>query len=534
MPILNKDTVFQSNQTYVAEEKRIDCTKADTVCHHFNRCTADDIVFYLENLENVTLDFAGATLYVYGKIQPIVIKDCKNVTIKNLTVKFNRASVTEGKILEADKTFMRVRLNPHHPCKVADGQLVPYCDEWENTAVNASLSFRLAYDKDNNCAGFCLGAIGKDLCYDKTLPWSKGCQEWSVEADGDDVIFRGTDIPDCFAAGNTLVICHEKRNVTGITAFGGENLTIENFRLINGVGMGIYLYHIQNVTIDGYVLTAEKETGTVTSNGADGLHTYSIGGKFEVRNSVFEGMVDDALNVHSQFYLVERIEDNTIIAKCGGNDTTAVDIFAVGDTMRVYKGLTLEKAEDYTITGMEVLDLDYVRFTVDKPIAAHQKGDAILNLSGMCDLHIEHCRFGKAAVAHLRLQNGGNCLIENCETACQFCLTGDLSYWFESYPVASFEARNVSFTRHANVETTPEFFPTEQEPYYHGDVYVHDCTFERDLVFDGRMTKSITYENIKNTLGREMLVKAKNCGPVTAPDCKVEEIREEITDLKFN
>jgi len=84
---LNETTEFIANPRYIKEN-----------LNYF-----PNVAFILKDLENVTLDFGGATLYMQGKVQPFVIENCKNITIKNVALQYDRSHFTEGEILEIDE-----------------------------------------------------------------------------------------------------------------------------------------------------------------------------------------------------------------------------------------------------------------------------------------------------------------------------------------------------------------------------------------------------------------------------------------------
>lgn len=525
---------FRSNQTYRADRDRYDVTFADTTRLHIDKLTGDDAAFRLDGLHDVTLDFGGAMLYLHGKIQPIVMTDCSNITIKNLIVKYDRAPYTEGEILEAGEGYLRIRPNPNHPFKVEDGEFIPYSDTWENRGLRKYTHFFMSYDKETGAGkGFALGVISGHPDLDPNSPWVKGCMKVAPEMDGEDLILRGENIPACFEKGAVMAYCHELRDCTCIAAHHCRDLVLENVRLIDGVSMGVYFVHVENVTIDGLKFLKDELSSGYSSNGADALHTFACSGKFEIRNSVFEGMIDDALNIHSSYYEFTEAEGNTIKALCKSNDTTYVRTFGAGDVITVLRGRTLEEQARYTVKAVEILDKDYVRLTVDRPVEAHQQGDAIRDLSTVCDLHIENCRFGQAGVAHLRFQNGGKTLVEHCKSACSFCLTGDMSYWFESDPVEQFTVRDTAFTGWAQVEATPEFFPTAKEPYYHKTVDIQNCTFEKELVLDLKAVRNTVFKNNRNTKGITMKARLTNCGEADC-DIETERVTKEVTDLILN
>ena len=526
---------FESGKTYVADRKQYDVYLDDTYYHPSNKLTGDNSAFALIGLHDVTLDFGGAVILLHGKLQPFLIERCSNITVKNVTVKFDRPPFTEFEILDRGKDFLRVRANPAHPCRVENGQLIPYSETWENTKVNHAIHFILCYDaKTLEGTGFTLGVIGKDPVIDTSLPWADGCQKWIPEADGDDIIFRGKDIPEFYGVGNVLVYGHEPRDLSSLAAHYCENLTVENFRIIDGFSMGIFITHTKNVYLDGFKLFRDELSTGITTNGADALHTFACSGEFIIKNSIFEGMIDDALNIHSTFYQVAGGSGKELIAYCSSNDASDIAVYDVGDRIAVLKGKTLERAAEYTIEKCEIIDNKNVRLTLDRELEKHEIGDCINNLSTVCDLHISDCRFGKAAVAHLRFQNGGKTLVERCTSGCSFCLTGDMSYWFESDPLKYFKVRDCALTGHAIIEATSEYFPTEKEPYYHKVIDVADTTIERELAVDAKGVGKVLFKNVTNPLGREMTVKLTNCGDAEVEGAKVERITKEVNDLAFN
>ena len=62
------------------------------VAHHRGHL---DTAFHLRGLNNVILDFGGATLLLHGRIQPFIIDECENITIRNVTVAYDRAFYSE-------------------------------------------------------------------------------------------------------------------------------------------------------------------------------------------------------------------------------------------------------------------------------------------------------------------------------------------------------------------------------------------------------------------------------------------------------
>ncbi|MBR4417027.1 MAG: hypothetical protein IKS67_09665, partial [Victivallales bacterium] len=112
----------------------------------------------LKDRKNVTLDFNGATLMLHGKQQPFVIERCNGVTIRNVTIVHDRASFTEATVMSRGDDYIDVKLNPHHPCRVEDGKLIPTSEYWENLELDRINMFMQCFDAETR------DGIGAPLC----------------------------------------------------------------------------------------------------------------------------------------------------------------------------------------------------------------------------------------------------------------------------------------------------------------------------------------------------------------------------------
>lgn len=96
--------------------------------------------FYLKDKENVTLDFGGAVITLHGLIQPFIIDNCTNITIKNVTVEYERANYTELDVIKHDGNELWCKPKEKFPCRVENGYFIPYSSTWEDRNVHKNLS----------------------------------------------------------------------------------------------------------------------------------------------------------------------------------------------------------------------------------------------------------------------------------------------------------------------------------------------------------------------------------------------------------
>lgn len=119
--IKSKDIIvgqeIESYSNYSAKAERIEVF-ADTLSHcgfaagqAYGAGEGAKVAFFLQNKENVTLDFNGATLFLHGKIQPFILDDCKKITIKNVKVEYSRPPFSEGEIVEVGDDYFKAKFN---------------------------------------------------------------------------------------------------------------------------------------------------------------------------------------------------------------------------------------------------------------------------------------------------------------------------------------------------------------------------------------------------------------------------------------
>lgn len=522
---------LQSDCEYVAEQDvhvyEKDCIRLNselyTCCgESHKRDNEIDVALLVKDRKNITIDFRGRTLFLHGRIQPFIFDHCENIRVKNVVVEHDRSFCTEIEVLESTSTRLRGRICEKFPCKVEDGKLVPYGEYWENHDLNRAPVFLQAFDKRTRVGdGLSLVVFGNHPDMDETIPWIGITRRLVAKFEGEDIVFEGTDIP-VLRVGTIAVIGHEDRRYSSLYAVNCKNLYIENYRVINGAGMGILPFHTENIYIDGLKMTYDERSHGVHTNEADGIHAVACSGDFVLKNSVIEGTIDDALNIHGNFYVFRRANGNKLYAECKGSVCKDYTLFGVGDKIRVYRGSTLESGGEYTIEGMRRLSRTEWEFTLDRPAGVHAGGDVIENVSAHPKILMENCVFGKANT-HLRFQSRGGITIRNCETELPFLLTGDMNYWYESGPVTEMTVENVRFVGYrANVICCPEFTPTEEKPYYHGTLRVINCSFDCETAVTARNTERIEFVGNRNTNGKEMKISLTSCGETVADGATVE------------
>ena len=534
---LNPAGPWEDGATYVGTEPEYHVRPQETTpydVHTYKGLAPVNTAVLVKGKRDITLDFSGATLMLHGKLQAFVLDNCENITVRNVDILNDRAAFTEGTIIENGGDFLTLRLNPCHPCRIEDGRLIPTSEYWENDTLDRTVMFLQCFDaKTREGCGISLCMIGK-VIHRENLPFQ--FEQLVAEETPDGLLRLNGKIAECFQPGRIVVIGHERRHLSTFFIRECRNVRLENVRILNGPGMGIMPIHSRDIYLDRVQFThCEKSQGIIT-NHADALHTFACGGDLALTDCVFEGMIDDAINVHGQFDLLEKCEgDRLTVKQTIKGETTAVTIFGAGDRIGVHCGKATEVEAEYIVREANILDDDFVELVLDRPVErAHESGSLVENFSAQCDLTMRRCAFRKANT-HLRIQTSGKVRIEECEIALEVLLTGDGSFWFESSGVRDMVVRDTAFTSvKARFLATPQVFPTKKEPYYHKNIRIERCSFTTDCPIEARLTDNIVFTDNTQVDGKPMTLKLTNCGSAYAPGCMIERRTEKVEELQLN
>ena len=522
------DTFYECSQT-VLDIYPQDCVVLNNPAYSCCKESHDsntrmDVVFYVKNKKNIVFDFKGAILRLHGLMQPFIFDGCENVTVKNVVVQFTRPFTTEIEVIHSEKTCLRGRLSKNTPCEVdEEGRLIPIGENYRCEILDKAPVFLEAFlhDETHRGDGLSLVIFGKHPTPDPKLPWLAYTSHLTARFDGEDILLEGDNVP--LVRDDAIVaINHETRRYSTAYFLECVNVRIENFRLVDGPGMGILPFRCKNVYIDGLNMGHDQYSLGVTCNCADAIHAVSCSGDFVIRNSVIGGMLDDALNIHSNFFQYVSSDGNRIKVVNKGSVCKEYRIFAKGDSIRISKPNTVEQVgDDYKITGIERIDDTHFWFVCDKKVPAFEEGSLVENISTQPNVLIENCRFQNGNT-HLRFQSRGNIVMKDCDCQLEVLLTGDTNYWYESSPCENMLIENVKFSGWlGNILVIPEFKATDVAKYYHKNLTVKDCSFELSNVLEGRNLEHLLFENNVNSKGEKMTITLTASGVIEAENAEI-------------
>lgn len=258
------------------------------------------VAFALENLRNVTIDGQGSEFKFHGRIIPISLLNSKNVTLKNFTIDFELPALRQLNVLEVDKENNEIltEIYPSGNYRIDNGKLVILGETYElipYTAMSFSSNKRLTYQR-------------ADLNFNPE----------SVTEDAPDKLrIKGWYQVNETSPGERFVLRSYFRPTPGIFISESYNTVIENVKVHYAEGMGLLAQMSENITLDGFsvCLKGDDDPRFFTTQ-ADATHFSACKGVIVSKNGLYEGMADDAINVHGTYLKVtKRVNDSTLQAR---------------------------------------------------------------------------------------------------------------------------------------------------------------------------------------------------------------------------
>lgn len=314
----------------------------------------------LIDLENVTLDGSGSTFYFHNLIQPFLILDSFNVTVKNLHIDLWRPYVTEAVVVDAGQSTI-VRINktlfPYH---VEESKFV-----FDGEGFTLRADVLILFEKDT-----------KRIIKDSTGAWLGG--SITENYDGTATIsqdFRSNGIKN----GDVLGLKSGYRPYPAMVIYRAKNITLDNVKIHSSQGMAIISQRSENIHFIRSGSTYGE--GRYVSATADATHFSNCKGSIVVEDGIFEGMMDDAINIHSTSMKIEEIiNQSSIRIQYIHHQSVGFETFLPGEKVQFIKSDTLENDEIRTVANVVKLSTTELILRIEGSIPSSiTVGDSVEN-----------------------------------------------------------------------------------------------------------------------------------------------------------
>lgn len=440
----------------------------------------------LEGLKNIILDGQGSEFIFHGRMLPISLLNSENCTLKNFSIDFDNPHIAQVEVLENDSVggTITYKVAPWVQYEIKDNALVAKGEGWE-----LQQHIGIAFEKESKrlvytTSDIRVGTKDVEEVAPRTFkaPWKN-----SKLIPGTVVVFRSWERP-----------------TPGIFVSYDKNTTLENINVHYAEGMGLLAQMSENITLDHFsvCLRGENDPRYFTTQ-ADATHFSGCKGKIVSVDGLYEGMMDDAINVHGTYLKVaKRIDDKTLLASYMHGQAYGFEWGFKGDSVQFINSTTMEAFDERNcIASIKAADKPSahgakqfeISFENEVPADINENGTfGIENLEWTPEVYFANNTIRNNRARGSLFSTPKKTLIENnvfdhtSGTAILLC--GDCNGWFETGACHDVTIRKNKFINaltnmfqftNGVISIYPEIPDLEaQKKYFHSGITIEDNEFD--------------------------------------------------------
>ncbi|MBQ2379504.1 MAG: hypothetical protein II295_03845 [Akkermansia sp.] len=424
--------------------------------------------------KGLTINGNGSVFIFHGKMQPVLLMDSENVTLNDITIRHDNAYYNEGKIVEIKNGTTTLEYAPQFRWEVKNGRYY-LTGDGEAKAPSAVLAFQ----KDGQMVP--TGRWGD-------IGWPNKCEQVAPNR----VRYFTDATKQGLKKGHILVQRHYGRPHPAMVLYRATNTTLNNVVFQDSQGMALIAQRSRDITINGGGCVCAP--GRVHTASADATHFSNCAGTISVTNAMYEGMMDDAINVHSTCLQIEKlVSAQEVIARYMHPQAVGFEVFMPGERVQFIAGPTLENQPELaTVKTVEKLDETHLRVTFTAPLPSGiSTGYAMENADWYPAVNFIGCTVRHNRARGSLFTTPKPVLVKDCKFVAShgsaILLAGDAQGWYESGRCLDVKIINNYFEHNLTAlyqftEGIIAIYPMVNEPQnqqvrYHQNVLIEGNTF---------------------------------------------------------
>lgn len=281
----------------------------------------------LEGMKRLTLDGGGATFVFHGRMLPIALLHSEDCLLKNFSIDFANPHIAQVEIVKNDPqrgiTFRPASWVKYRITK--DSVFEAYGEGW-----TVRHSWGIPFEKDT-----------KRIVYNAG---DRGCNTKGAFLVEKGLIQAPHWKDEKLTPGTIFVMRGWGRPTPGIFLSQNVDTRLENIQVHYAEGMGLLAQLCENITLEKFnvCLKGDNDPRYFTTQ-ADATHFSGCKGKIISCNGLYEGMMDDAINVHGTYLkVIGRLDDRTLVGRYMHDQSWGFEWGRAGDDVQFIRANTME------------------------------------------------------------------------------------------------------------------------------------------------------------------------------------------------
>jgi hypothetical protein len=449
------------------------------------------IAILFDGLENVTVDGNGATFMMHGKITPIALDNCKNVTLTNFTLDFERPGGSELTYTAVGDGEVTMAVHPDTRYDIVDNHLQLIGEGWRSNYVHC-------------------------IKYTPSVDHFTYSNDWSVLAKSDVTDLGNRTLqfntPANFSpeVGTTLTLRDIIRDQVGMFIYQSSDITFSDVRVQYMHGLGMVSQYSHNITM--HKVACKPREGRLLASSADFMHFSGCSGHISIDSCTFIGAQDDGINVHgTNLRGISRIDDRTLELRFMHPQSYGYQAFWQGDTVAFVQAATMQRRSTAVVTAVERLSDRTVKVSFDRAVPAdfELNHDCVENLTCTPTVDVLNCYFNRINTRGILVTTPRKVVIANNTFErlgmSAVLIEADAEGWYESGPVRDVTIENNRFVgcgynggpRNATIAINPSNKVLDAKKPVHSGIRIVGNYFDTDgrPILYAKSTRDLIYRN---------------------------------------
>jgi alpha-L-rhamnosidase len=392
--------------------------------------TGKAIGILVHGASHVKISGPGAQLFYHGKMIEVCIDGCQNIIISDLHFDYHRPTVSEFSVAAVGEGYVDLKIHRDSQYSIENGNIMWQGEGWSYStglAQELDLSTNDVWRRRDPLAGMFMEEI----------------EPFLLRARGKHNMKRQ----------HVYQIRNTHRDCAGAFTRRSKNISWKNvhFRYLHG--MGLVNQFSENLTFDTVSIAPDEKSGRTTAAWADCIQVSGCRGKLLVKDCVFSGAHDDAINIHgTHLRVVECLSETQIKVRFMHAQTFGFMAFNPGDQVTFVHWDSLACYGANQVTQAEKLNPKELLLTLKDPVpTAFRDNDAVENVTWTPEVEIRGCTIKRIPTRGFLITTRRRVLVENNTFhnthMSAILLEDDAKGWFESGCVRDMTIRGNRFVR---------------------------------------------------------------------------------------
>lgn len=440
----------------------------------------------LEDWHDITIDANGAEFIFHGQMLPIAVVASSNITLENFSIDFENPHIAQVEILKNDENQgITFRVEPWVKYRINENNhFEAYGDNWKYQQQTG-----IAFDKKTHHILYNTG----DLWID-----TKDVTEIS-----DHVIHAPNWKDNRLKKGTIVAMRTWYRPAPAIFLDHCNNTTVKSINVHYAEGMGLLAQRCTDIELYKFNVCLKENSKRYFTTQADATHFSQCKGLIRSEYGLYEGMMDDAINVHGIYLKVkERIDDNSLICRYEHNQAWGFAWGDAGDSVCFIKSKSMEYLNHHNVIkdikpheNNNIKGCKEFIISFENKLSEEIQGDIPMGIENLT--WVPEVIFSNNIVRNNRARGAlfssplkticeGNIFDHTSGTAILLC--GDCNGWYESGACKDVVIRNNTFINaltsmyqftNAVISIYPEIPELEkQQNFFHSGIVIENNVFE--------------------------------------------------------